>query len=104
MLFRSVELLHVADVPWLEAVLRRLHARGVHHLLCEGGPTLAAALVRLGLVDRLDLFVAPKLLGSGAPLLGELGLDSIGQALVWQLDQQRQVGDDLWLVLRPKDN
>ncbi len=34
-------------------------------VLLEGGPTLAAALRRDGLVDRLALFVAPLLLGAG---------------------------------------
>lgn len=98
---QGVELLQVTDEPWLPAVLAQLPARGVHHLLCEGGPTLAAALIRAGLVDRLDVFVAAKLLGAGAPLLADLGLHAIGQAQLWQWQEHRAVGDDLWLQARP---
>ena len=41
-------------------------------LLLEGGPTLAAAFLEAGLVDKLLLFVAPTLAGDGPRLLGEL--------------------------------
>jgi diaminohydroxyphosphoribosylaminopyrimidine deaminase/5-amino-6-(5-phosphoribosylamino)uracil reductase len=44
----------------------------VQTLLLEGGPTLATAFVRAGLVDKLLLFVAPMLAGSGPRFLGDL--------------------------------
>ena len=49
----------------LEEELRALAAEGVQSLLLEGGPTLAAAFLRAGLVDKLLLFVAPTLAGAG---------------------------------------
>lgn len=51
----------------LAAAVRALRERaGLRHLLCEGGPLLAAALLRAGLVDELCLNVAPTLLvGAG---------------------------------------
>jgi diaminohydroxyphosphoribosylaminopyrimidine deaminase / 5-amino-6-(5-phosphoribosylamino)uracil reductase len=57
----------------LEDELARLGAEGVQSLLLEGGPTLATALLRADLVDKLLLFVAPRLAGSGPRFLG--GLD-----------------------------
>jgi len=48
------------------AALRREH--GVELLLCEGGPTLFAALRAERLVDELFLTVAPKLVGGAAGL------------------------------------
>jgi 5-amino-6-(5-phosphoribosylamino)uracil reductase len=36
---------------------------GYEHLLCEGGPALATALIRASLVDELCLNIAPTLLG-----------------------------------------
>lgn len=45
--------------------LRALADEGVQSLLLEGGPTLAAAFLREGLVDKVALFVAPTLAGSG---------------------------------------
>jgi diaminohydroxyphosphoribosylaminopyrimidine deaminase/5-amino-6-(5-phosphoribosylamino)uracil reductase len=49
----------------LEEELRALADEGVRSLLLEGGPTLGAAFLQAGLVDRLLLFLAPVLSGSG---------------------------------------
>jgi diaminohydroxyphosphoribosylaminopyrimidine deaminase / 5-amino-6-(5-phosphoribosylamino)uracil reductase len=51
--------------------LAALAAEGVQSLLLEGGPTLAAAFVNEDLVDKLLVFVAPKLSGKGPGLLEE---------------------------------
>ena len=56
----------------LEDELRALAGEGVQTLLLEGGPTLATAFLRAGLVDKLALFVAPTLSGSGPRFLGDL--------------------------------
>jgi diaminohydroxyphosphoribosylaminopyrimidine deaminase / 5-amino-6-(5-phosphoribosylamino)uracil reductase len=49
----------------LEDELVRLAAEGVQTLLLEGGPTLAAAFLGADLVDKILLFVAPTLAGTG---------------------------------------
>ena len=49
--------------------LDALAAEGVQSLLLEGGPTLAAAFLREDLIDKLLVFVAPKLSGAGPHLL-----------------------------------
>src|SRR5205807_2539449 len=54
--------------------LRTLAAEGVQSLLLEGGPTIAGAFLRAGLVDKLLLFVSPRIAGEGllfAPQLDE---------------------------------
>jgi diaminohydroxyphosphoribosylaminopyrimidine deaminase / 5-amino-6-(5-phosphoribosylamino)uracil reductase len=56
----------------LEEELERLAVEGVQSLLLEGGPTLATAFVRAGLIDRLLLFVAPVIAGAGPRFLGAL--------------------------------
>jgi len=56
----------------LEEALARLGRDGVQSLLLEGGPTLSTAFLRADLVDRLLLFVAPTLSGSGPHWVGEL--------------------------------
>ena len=56
----------------LDEELVRLADEGVRSLLLEGGPTLATAFVKAGLVDKLMLFVAPTLAGAGPSYLGEL--------------------------------
>ncbi len=55
----------------LEDDLRRLAGEGVQSLLLEGGPTIATSFLGEGLVDKLLLFVAPTLAGSGPRWTGE---------------------------------
>jgi diaminohydroxyphosphoribosylaminopyrimidine deaminase/5-amino-6-(5-phosphoribosylamino)uracil reductase len=52
--------------------LGALAAEGVQSLLLEGGPTLATAFFAADLVDKLLVFVAPKLSGHGPRLLEEM--------------------------------
>jgi diaminohydroxyphosphoribosylaminopyrimidine deaminase/5-amino-6-(5-phosphoribosylamino)uracil reductase len=56
------------DSPtFLEAAARWLGRRECNSLLVEGGPALHAAFWKAGLVDRLELFVTPRVMGSGGP-------------------------------------
>jgi diaminohydroxyphosphoribosylaminopyrimidine deaminase/5-amino-6-(5-phosphoribosylamino)uracil reductase len=52
--------------------LARLGRENVQSLLLEGGPALAGAFFRAGLVDKLLLFVAPVLSGQGPGMVAEL--------------------------------
>jgi len=51
------------DVDLPAAVKTLREDLGYEHLLCEGGPALATALIRASLVDELCLNIAPALLG-----------------------------------------
>jgi len=63
----------------LRAALEILSQQGIAALLCEGGPTLNAALLERGLVDELCLTVAPSLVGGGggARIMGAAALDGL---------------------------
>jgi diaminohydroxyphosphoribosylaminopyrimidine deaminase/5-amino-6-(5-phosphoribosylamino)uracil reductase len=52
--------------------LGALGGEGVQSLLLEGGPTLATAFLAEGLVDKLLLFVAPRVAGAGPRLIADL--------------------------------
>jgi len=86
----------------LEAALRRLAAEGLSEILVEGGGTLAAALLRAGLVDELHWFVAPILLGGdGVPALGPLAIARLADApRLAEARWRRLAGGDLHLVVR----
>jgi riboflavin biosynthesis pyrimidine reductase len=49
------------------AVLAELGHRGLHRVLCEGGPTLLGDIVERNLLDELALTVAPILVAGGGP-------------------------------------
>ena len=70
--------------------LEALAAEGVQSLLLEGGPTLAAAFLEQDLVDKLLVFVAPKLSGEGPGMLAGLA----GPRELTRLEA-RSVGDDV---------
>lgn len=53
----------------LDAALQDLRRRGIRSVLVEGGSRVIASFLREHLVDRLSLFVAPVLIGEGAPSL-----------------------------------
>ena len=62
------ELLHCGEERVdLAAAMEELGARGVHVVLCEGGPTLNAGLLAADLVDEINLTHAPLAVGSTAP-------------------------------------
>jgi diaminohydroxyphosphoribosylaminopyrimidine deaminase/5-amino-6-(5-phosphoribosylamino)uracil reductase len=68
---------------------------GVDHLLVEGGAQTAAAFLRAEMVDRLLFYRAPILIGGGRPALGDIGLDTLGEAHGrWRLIDQRMLGID----------
>lgn len=85
---------------WLQRVLQDLAQRNVHHVLCEGGATLAGALLANHLVDRIDLLLAPLLLGAGRPLLEDMGIRTLPDAQRWRWTATAALGDDVWLTAR----
>lgn len=88
--------------PDLAHVLRMLAERGVNELQVEAGATLCGALFAVGLVDELLLYIAPILLGDrGHPLLRLPAFEAMGAAPRMRVVEQRQVGDDQRLLLRP---
>lgn len=63
------------------AVLAALASREIRHVLLEGGPTLAAAFLRAGVVDEVVAYVAPALLGAGPAAVADFGVSTIADAL-----------------------
>nr|MBA3843841.1 RibD family protein [Actinomycetota bacterium] len=52
--------------------LAALAGEGVQSLLLEGGPTLGAAFFEADLVDKVLVFIAPRIGGDGSPLTAAL--------------------------------
>jgi diaminohydroxyphosphoribosylaminopyrimidine deaminase/5-amino-6-(5-phosphoribosylamino)uracil reductase len=86
----------------LNALLAALFGRGIRSVLLEGGPTLAGAFLKAGLVDRVIGYVAPKLLGAGQPALVDAGVTTIGDALELDLTDISQIGPDLRFTASPR--
>jgi diaminohydroxyphosphoribosylaminopyrimidine deaminase/5-amino-6-(5-phosphoribosylamino)uracil reductase len=70
-------------------------------VLLEGGPTLAGAFLRAGVIDRILVYVAPILLGGPVTAVDDVGVPTIARALRWQFDGVDRTGPDLLLSLVP---
>ena len=86
--------LHLATHDPAEA-LKTLAEQEIHHVWLEGGPTVAAAFLAAGLVDEVIAYLAPAFLGAGAPAVGDLGIQTIGQALRLTTHEVTTVGIDI---------
>jgi diaminohydroxyphosphoribosylaminopyrimidine deaminase/5-amino-6-(5-phosphoribosylamino)uracil reductase len=86
----------------LQALLRWLaEERACNEVMVESGAVLVGALLQAGLLDELQLFVAPTLMGSAARPLAQLPLVHMGEQLRLHIEDMRAVGDDWWIRARP---
>ncbi|MCV7284064.1 bifunctional diaminohydroxyphosphoribosylaminopyrimidine deaminase/5-amino-6-(5-phosphoribosylamino)uracil reductase RibD [Mycolicibacterium wolinskyi] len=70
-------------------------------VLVEGGPTLAGAFLRAGVVNRILAYVAPILLGGPITAVDDVGVLSIAHAQRWRFDGIEAIGPDVLLSLVP---
>ena len=87
----------VGERPDLKASLEALEAEGIGSVLVEGGGQVAASFIRCELVDQIEWFRAPVLLGGeGRPAIGSLALTELAKAPRFKRVALEAVGDDLW--------
>ena len=85
------------DRPELKTVVQVLEAEGLSSIFVEGGGQVAASFLRCGLVDSIEWFRAPILIGGeGRPGIGALALAGLTAAPHFRRIEVREVGDDLW--------
>jgi diaminohydroxyphosphoribosylaminopyrimidine deaminase / 5-amino-6-(5-phosphoribosylamino)uracil reductase len=83
----------------LRACLKQLTKMGINHLLIEGGSELAASALRSGVVDRLRLYIAPRLLGGNDAkgIIGGSCPRNLARALSVSSLSVKKIGPDLVL-------
>ena len=80
-----------------EFAVAALADEGLDRLYVEGGGQIAASFLNAGLVDRIEWFRAPIILGSeGRPAVGGLGLGSLSGAPRFKRVEVSSIGEDLW--------
>lgn len=68
---------------------------GVQYLYVEGGAGAAASFLAADLVDRIEIYRAPIVIGEGLRAIGDIGLDSLPEAHGrWRMTDRRQLGSD----------
>lgn len=83
----------------LGAVLRDLASRGVHSLLVEGGGEVHRSFIDEGVVDRVLLFLAPRVLAGGPGWVGGAGYPYLGRVPRFRLTALEALGQDALLTL-----
>ncbi len=85
----------------LYKLARVLAERECNEVLVETGAQLAGSFLRAGLLDELVVYMAPKLLGSGARPLFELPIDTMAGQLPLTITDIRAVGRDWRITASP---
>jgi 2,5-diamino-6-(ribosylamino)-4(3H)-pyrimidinone 5'-phosphate reductase len=86
------------DLPNAMAMLRQQF--GIKRLLVEGGGTLNSALIRLGLVDEIHLYIAPMIFGGAeAPTLADGAGLTLKNAVQLEIQSLERL-DDGGVILR----
>jgi len=84
-------------------LLEMLGQRGISSVLVEGGAETITSLLRLNLVDRLVVIVAPRIMGKGIEAVGELNIAEVSQTLKLSFGKIHRMGEDLIIEARLKD-
>ena len=83
--------------PTVAAALAAIGRKGAASVLIEGGGQVAASFLRAGLVNRIEWFRAPILLGAeGRPCVASLALAKLSDAPKFRRLSAEPVGEDLW--------
>ena len=89
------------DLGEMLRILRRDYK--VRRIACEGGPILFRSMLELGLIDELNLTIAPHLFGgAGAPTLTGLNKEFLRASVHCVMTNMRVVGDECFLTYRIK--
>ncbi len=88
----------------IRGVLDDLASRGVMHLFVEGGGVVASSFLERGLVDKLVLFVAPRVIGdpNGLGAFSEVDVSAIRKSHGFKIDEIERVDPDLMMTLYPE--
>jgi diaminohydroxyphosphoribosylaminopyrimidine deaminase/5-amino-6-(5-phosphoribosylamino)uracil reductase len=88
----------------LEDLLKKLAEREITSILVEGGARLNAALLEAGLVDKIVVFYAPKVIGGqdSPGFVGGAGIERLADAYSFEISRVERVGEDIMVTAYPK--
>jgi diaminohydroxyphosphoribosylaminopyrimidine deaminase/5-amino-6-(5-phosphoribosylamino)uracil reductase len=96
----EAETIHVTGEIDLPKLATTWFQRGLTGVLVEGGATTVRHFLAEDLVDRLVLYMAPKILGSGKGWVEDLIRTDLGETTGWRFEGMKRLGEDLRLRYR----
>ena len=90
----------------LKSLMRKLGSLGIDSVLLEGGAALHEAALRAGIVQHVQVYIAPKMFGgvSAKSAVGGLGVYEVDEAYQLTRPTITQFGDDVLLEFDVKEN
>lgn len=84
----------------LKSLLGKLAELGIVSLMVEGGSEIWTAFLDAGLVDKVEIVIAPIILGHGIDAISDLGIEKVHEAIRLEQLHTRRIGEDLHVVAR----
>lgn len=84
----------------LPALWKKLGKEGIAAVLVEGGSRIATAVLKNKLADKIQIFLAPKILGDGLPAIDNLGINSLTRAILLNNLETRKLDGDVLITAR----
>jgi len=82
-------------------LLNKLGNMGIMRLLVEGGSKVLTSFLNQKCVDRIEICITPKIIGSGINSLGDLGVKSVDKSLILTNEKWKKLGPDMILSGEP---
>ncbi len=79
----------------LKSALKELAKRKISSVLVEGGNEIFNSFIKENLFDDLFVFISPKIIGCGIPVVGNIGIKSISKSLKTKFGAVEKIGDDI---------
>ncbi len=84
----------------LGAMLQQIAEQGVVSLMVEGGSRVWTSFLEAALVDKIEVIIAPILLGHGISAIDDLGILKVHDAVRLEPFRWRRIGGDLHIAAR----
>ncbi len=79
----------------IEDLMKQLGKHEITSVMIEGGSELNSSAIKAGLIDKVLIFTAPKILGNGLGAIGNLGIKKINKAIELKNPVTKKIGKDL---------
>jgi len=93
-----------AKIPEVSWVLSELQKHGIKSLLVEGGSLIHASFLKSNCVNKLALFIAPKIIGGQSALTwcGDLNINNLNETPQIEICSITPLGDDVLISAKIK--
>jgi len=81
----------------LKELMKELVKSDIAHVMIEGGAELSGSAIKEGIVDKIMMFTAPKIIGNGLGPINNLGIKTVNNAVNLKNVSTKEIGKDFLL-------